>query len=253
MKLLYATLIGLVLIASRQTPAIAENSITIAAQEMPGLLEAGKPLPYNQLLDLLLENADQSINVEILPGYRGPRRWLRREYDCIFGGVSGPGHSLPPNTRITEADWYSLHISRPFNTLKVHAFGGPRSEPVHKIEDLAGKQIAVDQVLLFDLRFHTKALGPINIVKVGSASEALNLLLRGRVDQIYAYDNDMALAAGGEMDEFAFDPDFVLLELEESVMCWPGEGIENLIGHVNSKLKNLSESGALRDMLKPPQ
>ncbi len=230
-------------------PARAGEPISIVVQEMPGLIEPGKALPYKQLLDALLEDAPVANTVTILPGYRGPRLWLRREYQCIFGGVSAPGHARPRDTAISPTDWSSLHISAPFNVLEVHAFTRGNEAPARSFTDLQGQKIAVDQVLFFDLRFHSDALKASDFVKVGTAEEALGLLSDGRVNHVFAYDNDVALLQDKTHALFAYDASFTLLELEESMMCWSGGDVAELVGHINGRLAELKETGTLESLL----
>ncbi len=231
------------------TGAHAGRDITVVVQEMPGLVESGKALPYNRLLNDLLEEAPGVAGVDILPGYRGPRLWLRHEYQCIFGGVSTPGHQRPRDTAISETDWSTLHISTPFNLLKVHAFARDGAEPARTLDALKGKKIAVDQVLFFDLRFHTDTLGTSDFVKVDTAREALGLLENGRVDHVFAYDNDVALMQADSGAAFAYDPAFTLLELEESMMCWSGGEVASLINHVNDRLSEMRRTGTLEALV----
>jgi len=231
------------------TAAHANGQITVVAQEMPGLIEPGKALPYNRLLNDLLEEAPGVAGVDILPGYRGPRLWLRHEYQCIFGGVSAPGHQRPRDTAISETDWSSLHISTPFNLLKVHAFSPDGAAPAQNLGDLKGRKIAVDQVLFFDLRFHSDALKASDFVKVDTPREALTLLVHGRVDHVFAYDNDVAQMQAETGTSFAYDPAFTLLELEESMMCWSGGEVAALVSHVNNRLAEMRRSGMLESLV----
>lgn len=243
-------ILGFFAVLALQTGAAgADGQITVVVQEMPGLVEPGKTLPYNRLLNDLLEEAPGVAGVDILPGYRGPRLWLRHEYQCIFGGVSVPGHKRPRDTAISPTDWSTLHISMPFNLLKVHVFSRPDTEPAHKLDALKGRKIAVDQVLFFDLRFHSDALKESDFVKVDTAREALVLLDHGRVDHVFAYDNDVALMQDETHASFAYDPGFTLLELEESMMCWSGGEAAALVNHVNEKLAEMQRSGILENLV----
>ncbi len=231
------------------TGARAGGDITVVVQEMPGLIEPGKALPYNRLLNDLLEEAPGVAGVDILPGYRGPRLWLRHEYQCIFGGVSAPGHQRPRDTAISETDWSTLHISTPFNLLKVHAFSRTGAEPAHTLGALKGQKIAVDQVLFFDLRFHSDALKSSDFIKVDTSREALSLLENDRVDHVFAYDNDVAMMQAERGAAFAYDPAFTLLELEESMMCWSGGEVAALVSHVNDRLSEMRRSGMLESLV----
>ncbi|WP_286829146.1 MULTISPECIES: transporter substrate-binding domain-containing protein [Kordiimonas] len=239
----------LVALADTLGAAHADTPVTVVVQEMPGLIEPDKQLPYNRLLDALLEDAPVATSIEILPGYRGPRQWLRFEHQCVFGGVSAPGHQRPRDTAISKTDWSTLHISTPFNILNVHALTRDGDEPAHSLADLKSQTIAVDQVLFFDLRFHSDVLKASDFVKVDTAQEALTLLTQGRVDHVFAYDNDVALMQEKSAARFAYDPALTLLELEESMMCWSGGDVADLIDHINVRLKDMTQSGALKELL----
>lgn len=225
-------------------------SVSVVAQEMPGLIEEGKNLPYNLLLDHLISDSSEPVSTSLFPGYRGPKAWLKREHDCIFGGISAAGHKRPRGTAISEQDWNSLVISKPFNLLKVHAFSRSDTAPAASLKDLKGKTIAVDQVLFFDLRLHTDVFEGADPVKVNTATDSLNLLLEGRVSHAYAYDNDVALfQEKNRSARFSYDPDFTLLELEESMMCWPAPGVEAFIASIDKRLKKLVAQKRLQKYL----
>lgn len=225
-------------------------SVSVVAQEMPGLIEEGKNLPYNLLLDHLISDSNEPVSTSLFPGYRGPKAWLKREHDCIFGGISAAGHKRPRGTVISEQGWNSLVISKPFNLLKVHAFSRSGTAPVSNLKDLKGKTIAVDQVLFFDLQFHTDTFEGIDLAKVNTAADSLNLLLEGRVNYVLAYGNDVALfQKENPSSAFSHDPDFTLLELEESMMCWPGPGVETFIAGIDKRLKKLVAQKRLQKYL----
>jgi ABC-type amino acid transport substrate-binding protein len=246
-----ALAIALTVTAFARVEAVDGKSISIVAQEMPGLIEPGATLPYNRLLDALLSGSPVPTGVTIMPGYRGPNEWVRGNYQCIFGGISAPGHKLPPNDGdISAPDWETLRISNPFNLLKVHAFSPPDQPTLRSFADLDGKTIAVDQVLYFDLQLHTGALQGASLARVQTATAALDLLSAGRVDAAFAYDNDVALYSGlTGKKAFPHDRAFTLLELEESMMCWPGPHVDTLIKHVNTQLETLAQNGQLKAMV----
>ncbi len=230
-----------------------DASISIVVQEMPGLIEPGAQLPYNRLLNTLVESAPMETRQTILPGYRGVKDWLNHEYDCIFGGVSSPGHKLPPkDTTITQEAWDTLKISTPFNILRVHVVSMLETPKARSLEIIENRAVAVDEVLFLDLLIHTTATRIANPVKVPTTFRALDLLQSRRVTYALAYDNDIALyRAAHPKVQIEYDPDLVVLELEESVMCWPGKGIEQFISHTNETLNGLEKSGTLRQLTHP--
>ncbi len=220
---------------------------------MPGLLSpvAGRPyggLPYNELLGKLIEASPVPVSVKVEPGYRGPRNWTDRQYQCIFGGVSSPGHKIPPNdTSITPDDWATLVISRPFNILTVHAWNRADSPVVTDRKMLEDAVVAVDEVLSLDLGLHARAdIAGSRMVKVKNPWEALDLLQAGRVNFAYAFDNDVELYRRRHPGiGIGADRNLKLLVLEESMMCWPGEGAETFISYIDARLKALDASGEL--------
>lgn len=227
--------------------------ISIVAQEMPGLIEPKAHLPYNRLLKALLEEAPTPTTQTILPGYRGVQGWLNRDYDCIFGGISAPGHKLPPqDTTITQAEWDTLKISTPFNILRVRAASMLGTPVASSLNALEGRATAIDEVLFLDLQLHTNATKIANPVKVDTAFKALDLLQSRRVNYALAYDNDIALyQIANPKAQIDYNRDLVVLELEESMMCWPGKGVQRFINHINETLHHMEQAGTLKQLTEP--
>lgn len=220
-----------------------DRVISIVAQEMPGLIEPGGKLPYNRLLNALTDNAPIETRQTVLPGYRGVQDWLNKKYDCIFGGISSPGHQLPPNdTTITQEQWNTLKISSPFNILRVRAVSAPGTSLARSMEVLEDRAVAIDEILFLDLQLHTNATSIAYPVKVPTAFKALDLLRSRRVAYALAYDNDIALYRDNHPQaRLEYDQNLTILELEESMMCWPVGNIDLFIAHTNRVLRERTE------------
>ncbi|WCL54481.1 hypothetical protein [Gimibacter soli] len=226
--------------------ASADEAIIMSGQQMHGLLGDDENLPYNRLLARLTEGFDRPVKPAVLPGYRGVRDWQDGRTQCYFGTISVEDHQMVPGFNMPAEKWAKILFSRPFNLMKVHVMSVPGSVPVTNAEELLGRSVAVDQILFFDLANHSSMPKVARLVKSPTFVESLNLLLAGRVEHTIVYDNDAAIYLDANSTaRFAYDPSFALLAFEESVTCWPGDGMEAFIAHIDRRITELEASGEL--------
>ncbi|WP_286830747.1 MULTISPECIES: hypothetical protein [Kordiimonas] len=220
--------------------------ITIAAQEMPDLLKAGADLPYNKLMELLLDGAPADLTITIYPGQRGVMQWVRQESQCLFGNITLPGGKRIPHSVLSEEEFSNLILAGPFNRIAVHMFALHEIPPTDA-RTIGAQLVAVDTIAHTDTSLYAPALRRLKYAKVPSTLEAFRLLEQGRVQMVLAYGIDAALALDKLKiaADVRYDPSAPILEFEENLACWKSPETEALVTHVQKRISNTRKSGAL--------
>lgn len=224
--------------------------LSIAAQEMPGLLKEGTDLPYNKVMALLLDGAPMELNVKIYPGQRGVMQWVRQESLCLFGNITLPGQLRIPNSVLSDEEFANLIFAGPFNRVSINLFALHKTPPTDA-RTIGTQLVGTDMITFTDTNLYAPSFRRLRYAKVASTVEAFRLLEQGRVAMVMAYSVDAALAMK-ELKiakDIRFDAGAPVLEFEENLACWRTPATERLVTYVQSRITQSRRDGSLSRLL----
>lgn len=153
-----------------------ENSLHIAAFDIPNLLQADGQGIYDLALQRITAATKINFKVKVLPIARARIGYRQGQYDCL----------LPLDLHFEKIDGEHIQ-SPPFASAKLYAFTLAGHMPITNIAGLKGLRVAGELGVPFPKELNEI----IAINKVSGLINLVRMLERGRFDVILAYTPDM--------------------------------------------------------------
>ena len=224
-------------------PVKAEH-ISFFGGEIPYVFHQEQTGPHNEFYERVLQQSLDSHEIKFLPYRRAIRDFSARSADCLY--VATDTKEDYPQEAIAKNE---IIFSAPINRINLHAYTRLDEPTVKSMSDLEGKVIA-------GARSHLKKLTSLakvssNRIVIGTADhiKAFDLLDRGRVDVVIAYEFDhVSSETTHNFTKHNFDQDFIIKTTNEVVACWTSVETTSFIGTLNDKIKDLRQNKKLEEM-----
>lgn len=239
--ILWVIMIALPLRADSRTPII------LMGVKIPGLFDAEKPGPYNEIYDRLTIGYEPRPQLRMAPLRRAMTSFLFGDADCFLFGTTERRIYIEQGIADQE-----LLISDHINeiTLKVYA---RRGETAFKtVQDLNGHYIALDQGAMSVERISTELrLIPDKILPAQTLDQAFLLLAQGRVNAVVAFDSDVNIFQRRIDAERrnGFAAAFSIESSRDAVVCRKTPLTEPFMRHIETRLAELKEAHQLGAIL----
>lgn len=224
-------------------PAKAEH-ISFIDGEIPYVFHQKQTGPHNEFYEHVIQQSMVSHEIKFLPYRRAMRDFSARHADCLY--VATDTKEDYPQEAIAKNE---IVFSDPINRINLHAYTRLDEPAIKSMSDLKGKVIA-------GARSHLKKLTSVANVSSNRIHfdttdhiKAFDLLDRGRVDVVIAYEFDHVRSeATHNFTRHNFDQDFVIETTNEVVACWVSADTTGFIKTLNAKIKDLRQNKNLEKM-----
>lgn len=172
--------------------------------------------------------------------------FVESDWDSLLAGVdSGRLDTVINDVTVTEERTEKYDFSNPyyFNSRQIIVKKG-NPQNILSLEDLAGKKVATNSTNAYISEF--EALG-VEIVPIDSSEEQANMLLSGRTD----FGTFSSVTLGDYLEQHPdaeLEVGFVIPDSEEQIAIPVRKGETRLVEAINDALKDLDESGTLREL-----
>ncbi len=228
------------------SPVEAEH-ISFIGGEIPYVFHHEQTGPHNEFYQRVLLQSLASHEIKFLPYRRALRDFSARSADCLF--VATDTKEDYPQEAIAKNE---IIFSDPINRIDLHAYTRLDEPAIKSMSDLKGKTIAGAHSYLAKLK--SLAHMPSNKLVIGTVDfiKAFDLLRRGRVDVVVAYDFDRVRSETiHKSTGYNFDPDFIIESTNEVVACWARLETIGFIETLNAKIKDLRQNKKLKPIFDP--
>lgn len=228
--------------------SVSAQGASLIMWKIPGVLEPGGNGTYTRVVREIEKGWAGSVSYEFANVRRAFRRFREGGPLCVF--VAG-GH-LDYDTFDEAGRPVKALVSDAVQRVHLHVYSLAQVAPPKRVEDLAQKVVGVGfpealyiDKLVADQPGMTRAT-------FSRLSEALEKLVRGRVNLVAAYDYDMAfLRRLYPAHDFAHDPSFYLEAIDDVFACKPTQLGRSFLAHINARLADLRETGQLERLIDP--
>ncbi|WP_262696075.1 substrate-binding periplasmic protein [Kordiimonas aquimaris] len=227
-------------------PTKAEH-ISFIGGEIPYVFHQKQTGPHNEFYQHVIQQSMVSHEIKFLPYRRAMRDFSVRRADCLY--VATDTKEDYPQEAIAKNE---IVFSDPINSINLHAYTRLDESAIKSMSDLKGKVVA-------GARSHLKKLTSLanvssNRIHIDTTDhiKAFDLLDRGRVDVVIAYEFDHVRSeATHNFTRHNFDQDFVIETTNEVVACWTSVDTTGFIKTLNAKIKDLQQNKKLEKMFNP--
>lgn len=232
---------GLAAVFGAPVEAAANEPLSIAGAEIPGVLEAGGGGPYEQFFEDIVSKGPVGVQLNLMPVKRLARSFFEKRSDCIYMSTDDLTFYEEHGTPLGE-----LLASEPFNRIFLRAYTRRGVDLINSWNALEGKHIAGDMGIHVSSIAQRTLPFAKDILYTKTVDEAFELLAGRRVDVTIAYSIDARryFDRSGKR-AFQTDSSLSLLTLGEGVACWPSPRGQALISYVNDRVSELNHSGEL--------
>lgn len=219
--------------------------VTIAAIDIPGLLEPAQNGAYDRVLARLAELAGEKWQLHYLPAKRA-NAVLTSEGTCAIPYDLRHFNETRADSKVT------LVASMPINVAKVYLFTAPESAPIGEIPDKPRFIIGVRRGLPYGQDVdHLIASHQERFLVADSEDSNVRMLLSGGISGMLAFlpDINNYYQTHPGIPALVFDKDKPIVVYKDSVVC--GSTPENLrlIEQINNGLTQMRLSGELKKIL----
>ena len=227
-------------------PVMAEH-ISFIGGEIPYVFHQKQSGPHNEFYERVLQQSLVSHEIKFLPYRRAIRDFSARSADCLY--VATDSKEDYPQEAIAKNE---IIFSVPINRINLHAYTRLDEPAIKSMSDLEGKVIAGARSHLKKLTSVAKVFSDKVVIDTADHVKAFDLLKRGRVDVVIAYEFDRARSeAARNFSKHNFDQDFIIETTNEVVACWVSVDTTGFIKTLNAKIKNLRQNKKLEKMFDP--
>lgn len=230
--------------------ANAEGPLSVIGFKVPWLFDDEVPGPYNAVFDHMRRTYAYDINVDFLPTRRAERRFFKGTPDCYLIGDYQEG--VFEDRGLKRSD---IIISDPINMVQIRLVTRPGEPLVSSLEEVYGRTLVVDLAIGgYDRVKRVHLREPVAAIDSDGVRQAVNVLLQKRVDVAMVMDYDLALflERNPNTQKPVFDPNLVIEEVKDAVVCRRNPRSINFIQHINEQLAALKASGELDRLLTTP-
>jgi hypothetical protein len=227
-------------------PTKAEH-ISFIGGEIPYVFHQKQTGPHNEFYQHVIQQSMVSHEIKFLPYRRAMRDFSVRRADCLY--VATDTKEDYPQEAIAKNE---IVFSDPINSINLHAYTRLDESAIKSMSDLKGKVIAGARSHLKKLTSVAKASPDKVVVDTADHVKAFDLLKRGRVDMVIAYEFDRARSeTARNFSKHNFDQNFIIETTNEVVACWASVDTTGFIKTLNAKIKNLHQTSKLEKMFDP--
>lgn len=200
---------------------------------------------YNDVLHYILQDIRTEINVARVPFRRGVKHFFDSEKACLYPTVS----DVLRYGRSEEVQKMSMPQSLPLDTVQVGLYSRRDQPKIKTTQDVKGK--VVGHVMGTFVERLVSKMGVI-ARPVPDSSMLLRMLDRGRIDSYIGYHPDTPISMESlGIDEINHFPDVVLYKTKVHMVCRGFDKAEEFIKKIDTRIRELHESGELQNMLGP--
>ncbi len=223
----------------------SEAVVSIAALEIPGVLQADRKGAYDRVLTRLSEMAGRKWQFVHLPAKR---------VDMVLAKTDGCAFpfDLGHFNEISTEQKGKLISAEPFNIGKVFLFTrtgkAPQGNPMENPEFRLGAKRGVPFGKEFDLLLATH---PNRVQLLNSDDSGVKMLLANRIDGLLAYFPDMSVffRENQKPPLLSYDPLKPIITHRDSVVCAATKENQAFIEQLNTGIVKLRKSGKLKEIL----
>lgn len=232
--------------AAQKTKPGTLTKIKVAGGIIPNLFDTGGDGPYNKIYDWLITNQTNTAQLIMLPSRRAQRAFNTKITECLF--ISTSITNIHQNNGLSIDD---LIFSKPVHLHTLHVYSRPGVPVAHGIDDLAGKNVAIDAAAASpEGARRLFGLNEANLIPSSTTVQAFTLLASERVDYVVAFKYDVK-ALGVRLPSVLknqHDPKFILFENPEVFVCHKSPETKTLVREIDQTIDLLNSTGKLAQL-----
>ena len=233
MKLLQRLSVILICFAlTKEALANDSSELTIAVSDIPNLIseDSNDYGPYNHILG---EMSDLKFDLLYTPPARAELLFEKKQVDCLF-----------PASVATMSGKNKLIQSAAFDRVQAYLF---TSKPYVDISEYKRKAIAIRRGFAYG---NIRQKFPAYYVELGSDVLTLEFLKLDRVEGVIGYLSDVRSASKLVATSLPyFNVKSPAYTAEDAIVCRESKDSLDLVGGVNSRLKEMKRTGLLQQLL----
>lgn len=217
-------------------PESRQSAPHIAAYYIEGVLEQGLDLPYNQILNTLLEEPEIEFTMDFLHGLRAAKVFKEKSVDCLF----------PGSKKLNDED---ILESIPIYEAKAYFF----AEQAIGASGLVNKNTA--QLKIGFYRGNTfggnlHKLSHHQLIAINSGADPIEMIEKGRINIFLNYFPDaINLVRSVEKGLLVFVEEDPFYSQNDSFLCHANQENRDFVNKLNLKIRQLIQTGQLTSSL----
>ncbi|HXA46151.1 MAG TPA: transporter substrate-binding domain-containing protein [Burkholderiaceae bacterium] len=226
-------------------PCVHAGPITIAAIDIPGLLEPSQNGTYDRVLARIAEMAGEKWQLNYLPAKR-VNAVLTAEGSCAIP------YDLHHFNEISAESKGALIASLPINVAKVYLFTAPDSVPLGDIPDKSHFVVGVRRGLPYGQDVDRLLVShPERFLVANSEESNIRMLLSGGINAMLAFlpDINHYYQTHPGTPALVFDKEKPIVVYKDSIVCGNTPENSHLIDQINNGLTQMRSSGELKKIL----
>ena len=226
------------------------KDIVVAGSMIPHIFHPTEPGAYNEILKLLTDNTENIVHLKFQPIRRAQLDFLQHRSDCYFISDLNLNNSLTINYDLDMPD-DKLIFSHVVNQTHIKVYTLAEHPAIKSLSGLAGLVVGADPGTGLGYALKEKLPPSAHILPTESVEKSIDLLKRGRISAIVAYDIDIKAHYRRTKADYRLHAakGFNIHTSNDCVACWKNKKTQGFVNQFNKQLDTLKNSGKLAALL----